>query len=300
MIGIICKDELAADCPSLFYNFRLGLQNYLDTEFKNIECKDDLHNIDILIIVDEHNIPHVDVWKNDEFIARLNELNIKTLVFNFEKILSNIFPWNQDHQNVLETIKNLHQLVSDVDDRDHARTFQISNKKAVTVVPHINKQLLSKDTKLECDLTEKKDRILFIGQSDSTYHPNWSYSRRFNILNELKARDDLPLDIHITGRKMPYKEYLTKLASYKFILNPLGTGDFINMRFYEALKLGCVPIQQVTGKMISVYSELSQNICTTFKTADEVQLPNETDSFNDFTYYLEDYFKDIDLGNYLH
>ena len=77
MIGIICKDELAADCPSLFYNFRLGLQNYLDTEFKNIECKDDLHNIDILIIVDEHNIPHVDVWKNDEFIARLNELNTK-------------------------------------------------------------------------------------------------------------------------------------------------------------------------------------------------------------------------------
>ena len=146
-------------------------------------------------------------------------------------------------------------------------------------------------------LQKKKDRILFIGQSDSTYHPNWSYSRRFNILTELKARDDLPLDIHITGRKMPYKEYLTKLASYKFILNPLGTGDFINMRFYEALKLGCVPIQQVTDKMISVYSELSQNICTTFKTPADVQVPRET--FNTFEYYLEDYFEDIQLNKLL-
>ena len=284
MFGIICKDELDG-APGLFYNFRLGVQNYFSTQFKNIECRDDLDDIDILIIVDEHWSPHTDIWKNDEFIDRLNELNIKTLVFNFEKILSDIFPWNMDHQQKLETIKNLRQLVSDIDDNKIADSLPI------------NKQLLSRDTKLEYNPVEKKERILFIGQSDLTYNPSWSYARRFNILNELKLRSDLPLDIHITGRKMPYKEYLTKLASYKFILNPLGTGDFINVRFYEALKLGCIPIQQVTANMEGRYSELSENICTTFKTADEVQLP--TGTFNTFDYYLEDYFEDVQLNKLL-
>lgn len=284
MFGIICKDELDG-APGLFYNFRLGVQNYFSTQFKNIECRDDLDDIDILIIVDEHWSPHTDIWKNDEFIDRLNELNIKTLVFNFEKILSDIFPWNMDHQQKLETIKNLRQLVSDIDDNKIADSLPI------------NKQLLSRDTKLEYNPVEKKERILFIGQSDLTYNPSWSYARRFNILNELKLRSDLPLDIHITGRKMPYKEYLTKLASYKFILNPLGTGDFINVRFYEALKLGCIPIQQVTANMEGSYFELSENICTTFKTADEVQLP--TGTFNTFDYYLEDYFEDVQLNKLL-
>ena len=80
-------------------------------------------------------------------------------------------------------------------------------------------------------------------------------------------------------------------------MNPLGTGDFINVRFYEALKLGCIPIQQVTDNMIGMYSELSENICTTFKTPADVQLP--TGSFSTFDYYLEDYFEDIQLNKLL-
>tara|TARA_R110000824_G_scaffold120287_1_gene275392 strand:+ start:1015 stop:1872 length:858 start_codon:yes stop_codon:yes gene_type:complete len=285
MIGIICKDDVAALNPSLFLNFRLGLTNYLKTKFVEVSGVDDLKDITTLIIVDEHFGPHVCVWKNDKFIAQLNNCNIKTLVFNFEKIFTSKFPWNIDHQQKLETINNLYQFVSDVDD---AANF----KKDI-----INKQLLSKDTKLEHAPVEKKNRILFIGQSDPTYNPSWSYSRRFNVLNDLRNRSDLPLDICITDRKLSYKEFLTKLASYKFILNPLGTGDFINVRFYEALKLGCVPIQQVTDNMLNAYSELSSNICYNFKIPNEVQLPN--DSFNKFNYYLEDYFEEINLKNYI-
>ena len=33
VIGIICKDDIAALSPSLFLNFRLGLTNYLKTKF---------------------------------------------------------------------------------------------------------------------------------------------------------------------------------------------------------------------------------------------------------------------------
>ena len=305
MIGIICKNKLEG-APDLFSNFRLGLKNYFDTNFKNIEHEDDLDNINILIIVDEHWPPHVDIWKCGTFISRLNDLNIKTLVFNFERIVSQHFQWNIEHQQKLETIKNLQQLVSDVDDFK-IRELQIQRNKKATIAPFINKQLLSRDTKLEYEPVEKKDRILFIGQSDPAFNATWAYARRFNILNELKHRDDVPLDIHVTNRELTYKEYLTKLASYKFILNPLGTGDFINVRFYEALKLGCIPIQQVTDNMIGMYSELSENICTTFKTSADVhgnqQVPADfqipTGTFSTFDYYLEDYFEDIQLSKLL-
>ena len=285
MVGIICKDEVAALNPSLFLNFRLGLTNYFNTKFREVNSAYDLEYIDTLIIVDEHFGPHVSVWKEDKFINELNNRNIRTLVFNFEKIFSSKFTWNVDHQQKLETINNMYQFVSDVDDA-------MKLKKSI-----INKQLLSKDTVLEHELVEKKNKILFIGQSDPTYNPTWSYSRRFNVLNDLRERSDLPLDVCITERKLSYKEFLTKLANYKFILNPLGTGDFINVRFYEALQLGCVPIQQVTNNMLNSYSELTSNICSTFKTPNEVHLP--TDTFDKFTYYLEDYFKEINLKNYI-
>ena len=282
VIGIICKDDVAALSPSLFLNFRLGLTNYLKTKFVEINSIDDLEDITTLIIVDEHFGPHVSIWKDDpQFVNELNNRKIKTVVFNFEKIFNSKFPWNADHQEKLQTINDLYQLVSDVDD---AITL---NKKI------INKQLLSKDLKLEHNAAKKEDRILFIGQSDPVYNPGWSYSRRFNILNDLRSRPDLPLDIHVTERKLSYKEFLTKLASYKFILNPLGTGDFINIRFYEALELGCVPIQQVTENMLNTYSELSPNICHRFKTTDEVGLPSK--SFRKFKFYLEDYFEEIEL-----
>ena len=77
MIGIICKNKLEG-APDLFSNFRLGLKNYFDTNFKNIEHEDDLDNINILIIVDEHWPPHVDIWKNDKFIDRIFSMEHKT------------------------------------------------------------------------------------------------------------------------------------------------------------------------------------------------------------------------------
>ena len=95
----------------------------------------------------------------------------------------------------------------------------------------------------------------------------------------------------VTDRKFTYKEYLTKLASYKFILNPLGTGDFLNLRFYEALKVGSIPIQQITSDMQSMYREL--DFCHTFIDADDLYIPKIESKQLD--YYLEDYFEEINL-----
>ncbi len=279
MIGIISEDAVSFVGHSLFNNFRLALQNYFDTNFKEVYNSNDLEEVETLIIVDEHFGPHVNIWKATEFINKLNDKKIKVLVFNFEKIFSSKFPWNEDHQRKLTQIQNLTQIVSDVND---------ASKLSKQI---INKQLLSRDTELEFDITEKKNKVLFIGQSDKIYNSSYAYSRRYQLLNKLSADKSLPIDIVVTDRKFTYKEYLTKLASYKFILNPLGTGDFLNLRFYEALKVGSIPIQQITPDMKGMYKEL--DFCHTFIDADDLYIPEI--QFKQLDYYLEDYFDDINL-----
>ena len=100
-------------------------------------------------------------------------------------------------------------------------------------------------------------------------------------------------DLLLKELKTAEQNAVKNLARYKFNLNPRGTGDFINIRFYEALRLGCIPIQQVTENMLNTYSELSPNICHRFKTTDEVCLPTRT--FKKFNSSLEDYFEEINL-----
>ena len=272
--GIICNDGIDTVGNSLFLNFRKALINHLKVIFKDVKNHNDLNGLDYLIIVDEHYAPNVNIWKHDIFINIANEKSIKVLVFNFEKIHSAQFPWNIDHQNKLQTFKFLQQLVSDIDD---AKLL----KKDI-----INKQFLSKDTEL-VKPGVKKDKVLFIGQVNNYYPTRRNTISQFNALG-------IPFDIIITERKYTYKEYLDKLNEYKYIFNPLGTGKFINLRFYETLKIGSIPIQQLTEDMVPWYSEL--NKCFSFVQVDQVSLHqlNKT-QYNTENYYLEDYFDNIKL-----
>ena len=277
--GIISRDEIELVSHGLFQNFRFALKNYLQVDFKNINSVQDLDGIDTLFIVDEHFGPHVDIWKKNSFINELNNRNIRTIIFNFEKIYDALFPWNVDHQRNVDRIKNLVQFVSDINDA------KILNR------PVINKQLLSRDTIL-VHPDNKINEILFIGQINPHV-----YVRRREVLNNLVGKN-LPLKIINSDRKFTYNEYLKLLSSYKYILNPLGTGDFLNLRFYEALKLGCIPVQQVTDDMLTRYFELNNGHTVNFKHPDELtQLPTLEPKL--FEYYLEDYFQEINLKSYL-
>lgn len=278
MIGIISHDNIDKVGHSLFLNFRQALKNYLKQDFKNINNVQDLEAVDLLIIVDEHYAPHVDVWKNDSFINELNFKKIKTVVFNFERIHSKSFPWNVDHQKKLETINNLIQFVSDVEDAT------LYNK------PFVNKQYLSRDTTLIAPIKEKKERILFMGQINN-YYPT-----RRKIISELSATD-IPFDIIVTNRTYSYIDFLQKINEYKYIFNPLGTGKFVNLRFYEALKLGCIPIQQVTDNMVSWYNELPRSFV--FTNVDQITF-NLLQKFEPVSqeFYLEDFFESVNLQTF--
>jgi hypothetical protein len=279
MIGIISLDNISDVGHSLFNNFRLALKNYLHQPLVDVSSIVDLININTLIIVDEHYTPHKQIWQNDSFINTINEKNIKVIIFNFEKIYNSQFPWNIEIQNFVEKIKNRVQYVSDTKDAD------------ILKVSFINKQLLSKSTQLANVVENKSDDILFIGQVNE-YYPT-----RNALLNELQAVNN-KIKIIKTERKYSYTEFINILNQTKYILNPLGTGEFINLRFYEALNLGCTVIQQYTDEMEKWYPELNQSNVLKFKTVDDFK----TLDFNKPTphkeLFLEDYFEEINFSNY--
>lgn len=278
MIGIISLDNISDVGHSLFNNFRLALKNYLHQPLVDVSSIVDLININTLIIVDEHYTPHKQIWQNDSFINTINEKNIKVIIFNFEKIYNSQFPWNIEIQNFVEKIKNRVQYVSDTKDAD------------ILKVSFINKQLLSKSTQLANVVENKSDDILFIGQVNE-YYPT-----RNALLNELQAVNN-KIKIIKTERKYSYTEFIDILNQTKYILNPLGTGEFINLRFYEALNLGCTVIQQYTDEMEKWYPELNQSNVLKFKTVDDFK----TLDFNKPTphkeLFLEDYFEEINFIN---
>ena len=277
--GIICFDKRFD--TSLFNNYRIALENYFQiTNFKEIRSVNDLNDIEYIFIIDDHMTRKI--WMVDRFINFINEKKIKVIVFNFERIFNSQFKNNVDFQKELEKFKFLNQFVSDVDDAE------ILSKKFIT------KQLLSKSSKIiNFSKSKKNERILFLGQNKQRLI-NFKvvkkyYENRDKTIKDFKKFNP-NFDILI-NKSLPYKKYLNKLAGYKYILNPLGTGNFINIRFYETLELGSIPIQQITEKMIYRYDEL--DFCLKFKSPKKLELNDF--NFKTFNYYLEDYFNDIDL-----
>lgn len=280
MLGIISKDDVNEVGHSLFKNFRLGLKNYLKEEIRDVNCASDLDGISILFIIDEHYIPHKELWQTDEFLNCVNSKKIRVIIFNFEKIFNSQFPWNVDIQRKVERINNKVQLVSDIKDAS------ILNSSI------INKQLLSKSTVLSEPVNEKKDEILFLGQI------NEFYPTRGALLTELQNLNN-KVKVIKTDRKYAYSEFLDLLNNAKFILNPLGTGEFINLRFYEALRLGCSVIQQYTDDMLEWYPELNRGDVLKFKTLEDFNKLNFNKIVKCHNEYLEDYFEEINLKDIL-
>lgn len=280
MYGIICQSCIDIVGHSLFLNYKQALTNYLKCELIDVHNIENLQDITHLFIIDEHYSTHLSIWSNDSFINKCNENGIKIIVFNFEKIYNSQFSWNVGYQEKLQRYNKLIQFNSDVSDIN-----KLNNR--------VTKQLLSKDTQL-VDVAEKEDKILFIGQLIPEYYP-----ARCTFIEEVKKKIDI--EVKSTDRKLTYTDFLHEISKAKYIINPLGTGDFLNLRFYEALALKCIVLQQYTDEMEQYYPELNHPSVIKFKTVEELICKlSETHSFTPFEYTLEDYLADINLDKIIH
>lgn len=283
MNALLWLDETSKSKINLFEYFRLALFNLFDDNLHIISHLDQVNEINNLIIIDEHFESHKNIIFQDGVISKLNKQNCNVIVFNFEKIFNSHFKLNQVNQKKLKKINKLTHILSDVEDIKKAGS------------PFINKQLISKEYQINFDLPQKKNEILFLGQIKGS-----AYKKRRQTLDQLSQIFHLPFTIKFPNRKLNFEDFLYELAKYKFVLNPLGAGQFVNVRYYESLLVNSIPIQQLTSKMPSYYDELTKSFSVNFSKIDETlnfQLNNF--EFKNFNYYLEDYLYEVNFASIL-
>jgi hypothetical protein len=294
MYGILSYDDIELIGHGAYKNYRMALYNHFGKEnFKEVRSHfdrlynhaDNLAGISHLFIIDEHQVHNNAAWKKSSFIEEANSRNIKVIIFNFEKIFNSSFPWNATNQKSVEQFKNHYQFIADIEDA------KILKKTILT------KTYLSKDTILNvqpCD--NKLDRILFIGQLAGD-----QYARRRMIVDKFRNMD-IGLDILQSDRKFTYEQFLSHINSYKYALSPLGTGQFLSLRYYETIHMDTIPIQEVTDDILKWYPEIKDECIWFKKDDDNSMIIEKIKAFEKRPagkYFIEDYIKDINLNRYM-
>jgi hypothetical protein len=264
-IGMIC--DLSYSRHHLFKSYYKSISNIFGTKPKLIRTLDDLYGIKLLFIGDDHYGPHKVIWQQLDFIAYCNINQITVVVFTNEKILNSYFPWNAQDLQLLNRFKKLYHYTIDVED-------------CIKLGLKLNRTAMSIDFQEIIPEIEKKDKVVFIGKVDCMKD---SYRDRKNLLPELKK----VLDLDIYESNIPtWEEYLKIIAGYRFVLSPLGNGNFFPMRFYEALAVKSIPIHQILDNTLDLYNiESNFDDCIFFRNISELQ--EKLSFFNHNVFYKE-------------
>ena len=181
--GIICD---------LSFNKHIGINMYyyalknIFFDIKLVNNINDLNDIEILFIGNEHFLPHRNVWDNALFQKFCNACNIKVVVFSGERIFNSAFEHNTQIQLNLEKFENLYQYPYDVDDLEILKTNLFR--------PCISKKYLQ--SKLN---VQKIDKCVFLGSLD-----NDSYADRIKTLKQIEKT----IELVIPNRKNTWEEYI--------------------------------------------------------------------------------------------
>lgn len=243
-IGIICDLNFSKSiCMTNYYHA-------INNIFKNVKlvnCAEDLNNIEVLFIGNEHFQPHRSIWENDIFINECNKKKIKICIYTAENIYNDVYPNNPVMQKKLESFNNLYQRVIDPNDAI------ILNKK-------IARCLCSKYYKNIINIPDKKlNKCIFIGNM---------YNHRRILIDELQKK----IDIDIIGSVNSWIDYISILSQYKYVLSPNShTANCFHLKFYEALLVDSIPIHQIYDNTLDYYPiEAKYKDALYFKSGDEI------------------------------
>lgn len=270
-VGIIC--DLVYARHLLFRYYFHAIENLYGTPVV-VNYIEQLDGLEILFMGDDHHEAHRKIWQMPGFIELCNEKNIKVVVFTNERVLNSYFPWNEDIYKQLQGFKNLYHYMSDVDDcialgkKVHRCTMSVSYK-----------------DRINQNLNNKKDKVVFIG---ATICSRNSYDKRLDCLDKLGKLIDI--DIINTGN--PSRDlYFQTISEYRFVLSPIGNGNFFSMRFYETLAVKSIPVLQILDNTFDYYDiEATFKDCIYFKQPEE--LPEKLANFTLKTSYNELWLED--------
>ena len=85
-------------------------------------------------------------------------------------------------------------------------------------------------------------------------------------------------------------QYLNRISTYKYVLSPLGNGNFVPMRYYESLFVNSIPLQQSTDNILNKFQdEITNNRGIFFKGIDDLIEKLKTTVTLTTPYYMEDF-----------
>jgi hypothetical protein len=290
MNGILWLPKTEEIDFSLFKNYKSSLNNYLRSNLVEINNYEQIPNMQNIFVIDEHYFPHREFILNEKFVQETNNNKVRLIIFNTEKIYNQPFKHNIEIQNQLNKFNDYVQFLSDAQDIKKLKP------------PFATKQLFTKDFDFQkYKSAEKKEELLFIGQTDGR-----AYKNRRAILKNISKFVNIPLEVIETKRKLSYDEFLSTISNYKFLLNPLGNGvsRFLNVRFYEAVGLKTIPVQEIRNDMKELNEELEfsnviyfRNLRTLKKVDFKKVVYQQNESLEINT--LEEYFSKKVLINFL-
>lgn len=290
MNGILWLPETEQIDFSLFKNYKSSLSNYLGSNLEEISNYEQIQGMQNIFIIDEHYFPHRKFILDELFINIVNQNNVRLLIFNTEKIYNQPFKHNIEIQDQLNKFNDYIQFLSDAQDIKKLKP------------PFPTKQLFTKDFDFKrYESRNKKEELLFIGQIEGR-----AYKNRRKILKKIDKYINIPFEIIESKRKLQYDEFLSIISKYKFLLNPLGNGvsRYLNVRFYEAIGLKTIPVQEIRNDMKLLNIELEFKNLIYFRHLRDLKkinfkkvIYNENENLKIQT--LEDYFIDKRLINFL-
>lgn len=265
MIFVLYDDNKILSAHILFSSYFYSLQNIYGKD--NVKKFTDINEVkenDKIAVIDDHYYDNAVIYMNPSFVSYCNNNNIRLVFFTTERMSSPFW----DHTNTINKqrlFNNVTHYYGDANDiKLFGSTFIVKQQYSKTF------EYLKENTTLDFD--KKQDKIVFIGQVDWILNKSvpW-YARRKTILQYLINQNNMTIDIIQSDKNRTPEEYLKFLSAYKYVINPLGVGDFINIRFYDSLLVNSIPIQQYTDNMKLYYSELSTNKGLYFRTIPELQ-----------------------------
>lgn len=246
-VGIICD---------LTFEKHIGINNYfyaINNIFENVKLvndTNDLDDIDILFIGNEHFQPHRKIWQSQLFQKKCNLNNIKIVIFSCERIFNSSFSHNVEIQKSLQQFDNLYQYAIDVDDVEilGCNLLQASiSKKYSDVITH----------------QDKENKCAFLGRTDC-----FSYGERKDLINNINK----DIEIVFLKKQEKWVDYIKELSKYRFVLSPLGNANSLNLKFYEILLAKSIPIQQIRNNTLLHYKEESKfDDCVFFENVCEIK-----------------------------
>jgi len=303
-VGLICDRNF--HYHTLFDSFRYAITS-LYPGIKDVYLQDDLKGLDLLILPHPNHGPNLEICAAPGFIEKCNELGITVVIFFSEKIgrgkyANEIRYIKGEHDTFIKRFEDINpvlfkEVYSDEDQKYRLFNYLRGIKKCFIYAYDVDDCKEFGLKLFRVALSRKYERfgeyVPFSTRYKAIAFCGNHYMERRSIIKAIGKT----FPCHIHRSVFPnWESYMMFLGKRQLILSPLGNANAFVSRFYEALSLKSIVVQQVKANTLQYYNKETQfKNCIFFERPEELttllpsyEIPKERGEL-----WLEDVLKDL-------